>query len=47
MKSNIDEKNKTKYLSEIGWRDFSYNLLFNYPKMTELPIQSNLKNFHG
>ena len=23
MKSNIDEKNKTKYLSEIGWRDFS------------------------
>ena len=45
MKSNIDEKNKTKYLSEIGWRDFSYNLLFNYPEMTDLPIQSKFEKF--
>ena len=45
MKSNIDENNKKKYLSEIGWRDFSYNLLFNYPAMTELPIQSKFKTF--
>ena len=35
MKSNIDDDNKKKFLSEIGWRDFSYNLLFNYPEMTE------------
>ena len=45
MKSNIDENNKKKYLSEIGWRDFSYNLLFNYPAMTEFPIQSKFKKF--
>ncbi len=45
MKSNIEEKNKTKYLSEIGWRDFSYNLLFYYPEMTELPIQSKFEKF--
>ncbi len=45
MKSNIDTNNKKKYLSEIGWRDFSYNLLFNYPEMTELPIQSKFIKF--
>ena len=45
MKSNIDENNKKKYLSEIGWRDFSYNLLFNYPAMTEFPIQSKFEKF--
>ena len=45
MNSKIDEDNKKKYLSEIGWRDFSYNLLFNYPEMTELPIQSKFIKF--
>ena len=45
MKSNIDDDNKKKFLSEIGWRDFSYNLLFNYPEMTELPIQSKFIKF--
>jgi deoxyribodipyrimidine photo-lyase len=45
MKSNIDDNNKKKFLSEIGWRDFSYNLLFNFPEMTELPIQSKFIKF--
>ena len=45
MKSKIDESNKKKYLTEIGWRDFSYNLIFNYPEMTELPIQSKFNKF--
>lgn len=45
MNSKIDGDNKQKYLSEIGWRDFSYNLLFNYPEMTELPIQSKFLKF--
>ena len=45
MKSRIDEDNKKKYLSEIGWRDFSYNLLYNYPKMTYKPIQSKFNKF--
>ena len=40
-----DPDNKKKFLSEIGWRDFSYNLLFNYPEMTELPIQSKFIKF--
>ena len=45
MKSTIDEDNKRKYLSEIGWRDFSYNLLYNYPKMTNKPIQTKFNKF--
>ena len=45
MKSNIDDDNKKKFLSEIGWRDFSYNLLFNYPEMTNLPIQTKFIKF--
>ena len=45
MESKIDDDNKKKYLSEIGWRDFSYNLLFNYPEMTELPIQTKFIKF--
>jgi len=27
------EKNKAKFLSEIGWREFSYNILFHAPKI--------------
>ena len=45
MESKIDDDNKKKYLSEIGWRDFSYNLLFNYPEMTKLPIQTKFIKF--
>ena len=45
MNSKIDDENKQKYLSEIGWRDFSYNLLFNYPEMTKQPIQSKFLKF--
>ena len=45
MKSTIDDDNKRKYLSEIGWRDFSYNLLYNYPKMTNKPIQTKFNKF--
>ncbi len=45
IKSKIDNENKKKYLSELGWRDFSYNLLFNYPEMTHMPIQSKFEKF--
>ena len=45
INSSIDDDNKKKFLSEIGWRDFSYNLLFHYPEMTELPIQSKFIKF--
>ncbi len=41
----ISIQNKSKYLAEIGWRDFSYNLLYHYPDMTKNPIQSKFNNF--
>ena len=37
--------NKNKFLAELGWRDFSYNLLYHYPDMIHKPIQKNLINF--
>ena len=27
------EKNKAKFLSEVGWREFSYNILFHFPEL--------------
>ena len=43
--NNIDNENKRKFLSEIGWRDFSYNLIYHYPDMTNNPIQKKFKKF--
>lgn len=45
IKLKIDNENKKKFLSEIGWRDFAYNLLFNYPEMIDKPIQSKFEKF--
>lgn len=41
----VNNKSKKKYLAEIGWREFSYNLLFNYPKIRTDPIQEKFKRF--
>ena len=41
--SNQD-KNTNHYLSEIGWREFSYNLLFNFP---ELPNENFRPEFNA
>ena len=38
-------KSKKKFLAEIGWREFSYNLLFNYPNIEYEPIQNKFKKF--
>ena len=42
---NIDFVDKKKFLSEIGWREFSYNLLYNYPNIQKIPIQSKFLKF--
>ena len=42
----FNKESKKKYLAEIGWREFSYNLLFNYPKIRSEPIQEKFKKFH-
>ncbi len=45
LSKNINTENKKKFLAEIGWRDFSYNLLFHYPDMTKNPIQNKFNKF--
>ena len=44
-KKMINNKSKKKYLAEIGWREFSYNLLFNYPNLKTDPIQEKFNKF--
>lgn len=44
-KNTINYQSKKKYLSEIGWREFSYNLLYYYPKIRVDPIQEKFNKF--
>ncbi len=34
-----------KFLSEIGWREFSYNLLFHYPQLPSQPLRPEFDAF--
>ncbi len=34
-----------KFLSELGWREFSRHLLFHYPQLPEKPFKSSFINF--
>jgi len=45
VSKKINSHNKDKFLAEIGWRDFSYNLLYHYPDMTKNPIQIKFNKF--
>ena len=40
-----NEKSKKKFIAEIGWREFSYNLLYNYPNIRTEAIQEKFKKF--
>lgn len=44
-KKTFNLKSKKKYLAEIGWREFSYNLLYHYPNIKTEPIQKKFKKF--
>ena len=44
-KKTLNIKSKNKFLAEIGWREFSYNLLFYYPNIKSKPIQEKFKKF--
>lgn len=34
-----------KFLSELGWREFSYHILMQYPEMPNKPIKQQFENF--
>jgi deoxyribodipyrimidine photo-lyase len=39
------EKNKAKFLSEIGWREFSYNILFHFPELASANFRPEFDRF--
>jgi len=39
------EKAAAKFLSEIGWREFSYHLLFQFRELPEKPLQPTFADF--
>ncbi|MEE2524985.1 deoxyribodipyrimidine photo-lyase [Hyphobacterium sp. HN65] len=45
VRDEIGEKNAEKFLSEIGWREFSVNLLFHFPHFPERNYQDKFDNF--
>lgn len=45
-KQKITEgKDIETFLSEIGWREFSYHLLYHFPSLPEKNLQKNFDNF--
>ena len=37
----------SKFLAEIGWREFNHSLINYFPYMLKKIIHKNLINFHG
>ncbi|MFN0263679.1 cryptochrome/photolyase family protein [Tepidamorphus sp. 3E244] len=44
-KGDVPENDAAKFLSEIGWREFSHNLLYNFPKILKDNLQEKFDNF--
>ena len=44
-KSKMYGENKNVFLSEIGWREFSYHLLYNFPNLQEKKFKNNFDRF--
>ena len=42
---DIAEKDATKFLAEVGWREFSYNLLYHFPKLAKDNFQRRFNSF--
>ena len=43
--NTVPEKDKDHFLSEVGWREFSFHLLYYNPDMKDTPLQERFKNF--
>ncbi|NCG35507.1 MAG: deoxyribodipyrimidine photo-lyase [Dehalococcoidales bacterium] len=41
----VSDKNTYHFKSELGWREFSYYLLFHFPKITNSNFQEKFNNF--
>ncbi|GGI78560.1 cryptochrome/photolyase family protein [Legionella impletisoli] len=43
--SRINDKAIDKFLAEVGWREFSYYLLYHFPKLPKKNVQSKFDDF--
>jgi deoxyribodipyrimidine photo-lyase len=43
--NDVPEKDADHFLSELGWREFSYNLLYNNHNLPETPLQKKFEHF--
>ena len=43
--ARLDTRDGRKFLSEVGWREFSYYLLYHYPDMPERCLQNKFEAF--
>jgi deoxyribodipyrimidine photo-lyase len=41
----IPESHGESYLSELAWREFSYSLLYHFPRMLDEPLMGKFKDF--
>ena len=39
------EKGANSFIREIGWREFSYHLLFSYPDLPDIPLRPEFRDF--
>lgn len=39
------ERGADHFLRELGWREFSYHLIFHFPHLETRPLRSNFENF--
>ncbi len=44
VKNSILDDNKNTFLSELGWREFSYNLLYHYPNINNKNLKQQFDN---
>lgn len=40
-----NQKSARKYLAEIGWREFSYHLLYHFPHLPDEPLREEFAHF--
>ncbi|MBN9229927.1 MAG: deoxyribodipyrimidine photo-lyase [Legionella sp.] len=45
MDKNCDLKSADNFMSEIGWREFSYYLLYHFPQLPEKNLRPEFDNF--
>lgn len=44
-KSEINDADADKFLSELAWREFSYNLLFHFEALPEKPLRQEFESY--